>query len=91
MSLIPCPDCGRMVSRAAASCPDCGRPFAWAPRVPAKVKPTRGGRGLRLAGGVVMFLAGVPMVAGLLPATFGAAGLLLGLLVYLAGRVAGGG
>ena len=26
-NLIPCPDCGRQVSPAAASCPHCGRPF----------------------------------------------------------------
>ena len=25
--LLPCPDCGRMVSRQAASCPQCGRPL----------------------------------------------------------------
>ena len=26
--LFPCPDCGRHVSRLAASCPNCGRPLA---------------------------------------------------------------
>jgi len=26
-NLIPCPDCGQMVSRLAVSCPRCGRPF----------------------------------------------------------------
>ncbi len=25
--LIACPDCGRMVSRLAATCPQCGRPM----------------------------------------------------------------
>jgi hypothetical protein len=25
--LVPCPDCGRQVSRLATSCPQCGRPF----------------------------------------------------------------
>ena len=27
-NLFPCPDCGRYVSRLAASCPNCGRPLA---------------------------------------------------------------
>jgi uncharacterized membrane protein len=27
-NLFPCPDCGRHVSRLAASCPNCGRPLA---------------------------------------------------------------
>jgi predicted amidophosphoribosyltransferase len=27
-NLFPCPDCGRHVSRLAASCPNCGRPFS---------------------------------------------------------------
>jgi predicted amidophosphoribosyltransferase len=27
-NLIPCPDCGRQVSKLAASCPSCGRPMA---------------------------------------------------------------
>jgi hypothetical protein len=27
-NLFPCPDCGRRVSRLAASCPNCGRPLA---------------------------------------------------------------
>jgi predicted amidophosphoribosyltransferase len=27
-NLIPCPDCGRHVSRLAKSCPNCGRPFS---------------------------------------------------------------
>ena len=26
-NLIPCPDCGRQISLAAASCPHCGRPI----------------------------------------------------------------
>lgn len=26
-NLFPCPDCGRHVSRLAASCPNCGRPL----------------------------------------------------------------
>lgn len=26
-NLVPCPDCGRMVSRRAPSCPQCGRPL----------------------------------------------------------------
>jgi hypothetical protein len=26
-NLIPCPDCGKQVSRIAESCPDCGRPI----------------------------------------------------------------
>ncbi|MEE9602904.1 MAG: hypothetical protein V3V75_06340 [Thermoguttaceae bacterium] len=25
--LVPCPDCGRPVSRSAVSCPQCGRPL----------------------------------------------------------------
>ncbi len=25
--LRPCPDCGKMVSKAAEFCPNCGRPF----------------------------------------------------------------
>jgi predicted amidophosphoribosyltransferase len=27
-NLLPCPDCGRHVSRLAKSCPNCGRPLA---------------------------------------------------------------
>ena len=26
-NLIPCPDCGHMLSRLAESCPSCARPF----------------------------------------------------------------
>lgn len=26
MSLVKCPDCGKMVSERALTCPDCGRP-----------------------------------------------------------------
>ena len=26
-NLLPCPDCGLMVSSQAATCPHCGRPF----------------------------------------------------------------
>lgn len=26
-NLVPCPDCGRQVSRLAVSCPQCGRPL----------------------------------------------------------------
>jgi hypothetical protein len=26
-NLVPCPDCGRMVSRHATACPQCGRPL----------------------------------------------------------------
>jgi hypothetical protein len=26
-NLSPCPDCGRMVSRQAATCPKCGKPL----------------------------------------------------------------
>jgi predicted amidophosphoribosyltransferase len=26
--MIPCPDCGREVSRSAVACPGCGRPIA---------------------------------------------------------------
>ena len=26
-NLVPCPDCGRQVSRLAAACPHCGRPL----------------------------------------------------------------
>jgi hypothetical protein len=27
-NLVPCPDCGRHVSRLAKSCPNCGRPLS---------------------------------------------------------------
>lgn len=27
MDLSPCPECGNLVSRLAASCPKCGRPY----------------------------------------------------------------
>ncbi len=33
-NLIPCPDCGRMVSKLAKSCPRCGRPLESQPPVP---------------------------------------------------------
>lgn len=26
-NLTPCPDCGKYISRQAATCPDCGRPL----------------------------------------------------------------
>ncbi|MBU0640082.1 MAG: DUF3302 domain-containing protein [Planctomycetes bacterium] len=28
-NLVPCPDCGRQVSRSAKACPNCGRPLAY--------------------------------------------------------------
>ena len=27
-NLVPCPDCGRLVSRLAKACPQCGRPLS---------------------------------------------------------------
>ncbi len=27
-NLLPCPDCGRLISREAKSCPQCGRPMS---------------------------------------------------------------
>ncbi|MBI1899533.1 MAG: hypothetical protein HYS13_00285 [Planctomycetia bacterium] len=30
-NLVPCPDCGRLVSRAANACPGCGRPMTPTP------------------------------------------------------------
>lgn len=33
--LIPCPDCGRYVSRSAPACPQCGRPLNLPPSPPA--------------------------------------------------------
>jgi predicted amidophosphoribosyltransferase len=26
-NLIPCPDCGKWISKMAVSCPNCGRPL----------------------------------------------------------------
>ena len=33
-NLIPCPDCGSMVSKKAPACPKCGRPFREAAAAP---------------------------------------------------------
>lgn len=32
-NLIPCPDCGHMISPAARACPQCGKPIARRPEV----------------------------------------------------------
>lgn len=80
-----------MVSRSAPRCPHCGRPFAWAQPEAQKPAKGRGGRDLRFAGGFLLFIFGVGTIAGLMPIVIGAAGGLLGLIVYLAGRIAGGG
>jgi hypothetical protein len=88
MALVPCPDCGRMVSNSASRCPDCGRPFAWeAAGASVKVKA---GKGRRILGGTLMVLSGVPMCAGA-PLVALAPVFLVGLMVYLWGRGAGGG
>ena len=39
--LMPCPDCGRSISRAAGSCPTCGRPIVWVSVVPPKTAVDR--------------------------------------------------
>lgn len=57
--LVPCPDCGRSISRSATSCPSCGRPL---------VLPTRAREGpflqtlnagcMLALGGIVVFIVG---------------------------------
>jgi hypothetical protein len=68
MSLIPCPACGKQVSKQAPTCPQCGQPIATPPPAapPQKIvveQPKSGGFGvggclvlLLLIGGAVLFL-----------------------------------
>src|SRR4051794_16593059 len=68
MTLIPCPACGRQVSKQAPTCPQCGQPIAAPPPAPPPQKVVVeqqksggfGGAGcvvlLLLIGGVVLFL-----------------------------------
>ena len=57
-NLIPCPDCGHMLSRLAASCPSCGRPL--------RATPAREGLFLRTMNQLVALLLWGPFLVFLL-------------------------
>lgn len=77
MALITCPDCQKEVSDAAPACPSCGRP-----RTEVAVKKVGSGVG-KLAGLTVLVVGLFGTCVG--AATSGTGGLLLGLLLVVAG------
>jgi hypothetical protein len=65
MSLIPCPACGKLVSRQAPTCPQCGHPIAGSPSAPPPQtivveQPTSGGGG---GAGCLLFLVVLAVAA----------------------------
>lgn len=90
MALIPCPDCGRMVSPAATTCPECGRPFAWARGAGGSgPKPRKKGGDLRLMGGLMLLATAGTFLLDMPPIVFFGCGV-MGLILYVAGRIVGG-
>jgi len=64
-TLVPCPDCGHSISRAAETCPSCGRPLRKpAPREGLFLRTLN--KGVAVLFGVILFIAIVPFAVGLL-------------------------
>ena len=87
MALVTCPDCGKQISRNAASCPNCGAPnsisnyknkerFIVNPRI---------GKGKIVLGGILIFFGFVYSYGG--SYTLGAVCIILGLAITITGKL----
>lgn len=89
MALVTCVDCSREISDKVASCPHCGAPSAATPPPIPQARNDKRWKGLQLAGFALMAVGIVLVVDGgrVGPPLIGTPTLLLGAIVYAAGRI----